>query len=169
MDFFLYSLFTYKIKGKEVRNQKNSITTHIAYHDGSLPSREYAEFQQDGVCLSQVSNKSFNFKVENQAVSLIAWGLETDDTVTVYRARVGSIGQTTWTVSPCGLPVAPSLSVNVARMPYMRCGVPVVLTADNPHVLIDDVGVFFLVYSGGGSAVVEVLPDVISRKCCCKE
>ncbi len=146
-----------------------TITTHIALRTGSAHSREYAELGQDGFVLSQVTPKSFNFKVEKHAVSLIAWDLQGSDTVQVYRARVGSIGQANWSVSACGLPVAPSASVNVARMPYVRCGSPVVLTVETPHVLIDDVGTFFLMYSGGSETIVEVLPDVISRKCCCKE
>lgn len=151
----------------EVANGK--IKTHIAVHRGAADFREYAELREDGLVLSQVTDKSMNFKVQDNPVSLIAWDLAQGDTVAVYRAKVGSIGQTTWSVSACGLPVAPSLSVNVARMPYVRCGVPVVLTADNPHAVIDDVGVFFLVYSGGSQAFIELLPDVISRKCCCKE
>lgn len=162
----MYSVLVFEMKGKMVRTSNK---THIAFQAGSDHAREYAALGLDGFVLSQVTPKSFNFRVEKHAVSLLAWDLQGGDTVQVYRAKVGSIGQTNWSASACGLPVAPSLSVNVARMPYVRCGAPVVLTADNPHVLIDDVGVFFLVYSGGGSAVVEVLPDVISRKCCCKE
>lgn len=143
------------------------IMTHIAHSQGNTP--RHAVQHDDGFLLSQAYPKSFNFKVENKAISLLAWQLSGSDTVTVHRARVGSIGQDKWQISACGLPMSPDLSVNVAHMPYVRCGAPVVLTADNPHTLIDDVGVFFLVYSGSDNTIVELLPDTISRKCCCKD
>lgn len=145
----------------------HNIKTHIAFHDGS--TQQANSGLHNGFELSQVRHKSFNFKVENHAISLIAWGLKDDDTVTVHRARVGNVGNVSWTVSNCGLPISPDLNVNVAHMPYSRCGKRVVLTAGNPHCVIDDVGVFFLVYSGSSDTVVETLPDTIARKCSCKD
>lgn len=145
-----------------------TVRTHLSHSDGSIADDLRIDVHEYGFLLSAVNNRSFNFKVDDKAVSLLVWGLLGDDVVEVRRARVGSTGSTEWTLSSCGLPVSPSLGVCVGHMPYVKNGKPVVLNAENPHVVIDDVGAFFLVYHGDNETVVELLPDVLANGRCNK-
>lgn len=138
----------------------SEIKTHIEL----MENFHRENINHGGFILSQANSQSYNFKAEKEPIALIAWGLQGDDEVQVFRARTDSVGNNHWTKSECGLPISPDLNVNVASMPYLKNGKKVSLTATNPHCLIDDVGIFFLVYSGTNeSVVIEVLPDSIPK------
>lgn len=120
--------------------------------------------------MNETRRQSLNFRVVDSPISVLIWGLAQGEIVEVRRAQVAALGHVNWQQADesCGCAISPPSEVgNVAHMAYSRCGVPVVLTAENPHAVIDDVGAFFLVYRGSGEVVAEVMRDVVQRKHCC--
>lgn len=140
------------------------ITTHISVTDSTIKDKG------KGFKLSPLNPQSANITVSKYPHSIIAWDLADGETVTIRRTRVDSLGNTRWAVddsSCCPNPVPPSDNANVNSMPYRRCGIDIVLTHEEPHVLIDDAGVYYFVYQGDGDIVIDHFDDPVVRKCCC--
>lgn len=138
------------------------IRTHIKVVDHSV------EDKGRGFVLNPLKAQSANFVVDDVPLSVLAWGLMPGETVEIRRARVDSLGQGSWRKAGdcCPAALAPDDNGNLEHMAYVRCGVPVVLTRDNPQITIDDVGVFYCVFSGDGETVIERRADRLQRKGC---
>ena len=140
------------------------IVTHISVTNSAIKDNGM------GFKLSPMSPQSANIIVSKYPRAIVVWDLAIGETVAVRRARVDSLGNARWAVDEsgcCPSPVPPSDNANVNSMPYRRCGVDVVLTHEEPHVLIDDAGVYYFVYQGDGDIVIDHFDDPIARKCCC--
>lgn len=124
-----------------------------------------------GFDLSPMQIYSANFSVTDMPISLLAWGLQGGDWLEIRRVRVGSLGNRNWnkTDDCCPVAIEPDEIANLESMPYVRCGAVVRLDANNAHQIIDDVGDFVLVYHGDNDISVDVMRDVVQRKCCCGE
>lgn len=142
--------------------KRNEISTHIRVVDDAVKDGG------SGFELSVIKPRSANFSVRTVPVALVAWGLAEGETVAVRRAKVASLGVSRWRDdgSCCGGSLSPDDNGNIEHMPYKRCGADVVLTAQNPHAVVDDVGTFFLEYSGGGDVVIDKMDDPVVRKVC---
>lgn len=146
---------------------ENQIVTHKSRKQREpLPTHARID---EGVELSAIKPRSVPFKVVDKPLALIAWDMPEEGQVLIHRTIIRGVGNVNWLIQGCGVPVAPDISVPAKRMPYYRKGKQLVLNKNNPHCIIDDVGTFFLEYIGRDHVFVELLPDVIFRKCHCKE
>lgn len=138
----------------------------IKTHSTIKRNPQAAQSQEPHFHLTQLRPISSNVEVRKYPLRVIAWGLNADDIVTVHMARVSSLGNTHWALSddccPCVIP--PSEVANVQTMPYIKCGEPLVLTADNPCAHIDDAGIYYFEYSGYGEVILDHYDDPVIRK-----
>lgn len=120
--------------------------------------------------LSEVNRASHVIDVFDNPKRLVAWDMVPGDKVKVMMVRTASTGPDMWSKSDdcCVGPQPPGDVVVVNQMQYVRCGVQVVLTDQSPVSIIDDAGMYMLVYESGGGAevVIDVYDDVIQRKTC---
>lgn len=139
----------------------------IKTHSTIKRNQQAAQSQEPHFHLTQLRPTSTNVEVRKYPLRIIAWGLSGSETVTVHMARVSSLGNTHWALSddkccPCILP--PDQVANVQHMPYIKCGKPLVLTADNPCAHIDDAGIYYFEYHGSESVIVDHYDDPVIRK-----
>lgn len=120
--------------------------------------------------LSQVQLSSRVIDVFDNPKRLVAWDMVPGDKVKVMMVRTASTGPDTWSKSDdcCVGPQPPGDVVVVNQMQYVRCGEQVVLTDQSPVAIIDDAGMYMLVYESGGGmeVVIDMYDDVIQRKTC---
>ena len=120
--------------------------------------------------LSQVQLSSRVIDVFDNPKRLVAWDMVPGDKVKVMMVRTASTGPDTWSKSDdcCAGPQPPGDVVVVNQMQYVRCGEQVVLTDQSPVAIIDDAGMYMLVYESGGGmeVVIDMYDDVIQRKTC---
>lgn len=139
-----------------------AIKTHLVVKQ-SMQSKQSAE---PHFHLTQIRPTSTNVQVRKYPLRIVAWGLDEGETVAVRMARVTSLGNPHWALSddccPCVIP--PSEVANVQTMPYIKCGKPLVLTADNPCAHIDDAGIYYFEYSGYGEVILDHYDDPVIRK-----
>lgn len=139
----------------------------IQTHSTIKRNTNTAQSQEPHFSLTPLHPNSTNIEVRKYPKRIIAWGLESGETVAVQMARVSSIGKTHWALSdddccPCIMP--PDLVANVQSMPYLKCGKPLILTADNPCTHIDDAGIYYFEYSGHGNVIIDHYDDPVIRK-----
>lgn len=120
--------------------------------------------------LNETSTTSIVIDVFDNPKRLVAWGMVPGDKVKVMMVRTASTGPDTWSKSDdcCVGPQPPGDVVVVNQMQYVRCGEQVVLTDQSPVAIIDDAGMYMLVYESGGGmeVVIDMYDDVIQRKTC---
>lgn len=138
-----------------------NIRTHSYIKTAQIQSGNEPRFN-----LNQLFSTSTNIEVRKYPKRVIAWGLVGDETVSVHIARVQSLGNPNWTLTDdcCPCPIEPSAVANVQHMPYLKCGKPLILTADNPCTHIDDAGIYYFEYHGSESVIVDHYDDPVIRK-----
>lgn len=116
--------------------------------------------------LNELYPTSSNIDVRQYPKRIIAWGLVGSETVSVQMARVQSLGNPHWTLTDdcCPCPIEPSAVANVQHMPYLRCGKPVILTAENPAIHIDDAGTYYFEYHGTSEVMIDHYDDPVIAK-----
>lgn len=139
----------------------------IKTHSTIKPNSQIAQSQEPHFHLTQVRPTSSNVQVRKYPLRVVAWGLEQGESVEVRMVRVSSLGNTHWALSddeccPCVLP--PDQVANVQTMPYIKCGKPLVLTAQNPTAHIDDAGIYYFEYSGYGEVILDHYDDPVISK-----
>lgn len=120
--------------------------------------------------LNQANTTSQVVDVLNTPKRLIAWSIAPGDKVKVMMVRLGNTGSDSWSKSEdcCVGPQPPGDVVVIGQLPYVRCGVQVVLTDQSPTAIIDDAGHYMFLYESenGDTAVVEAYDDFVKRKTC---
>lgn len=120
--------------------------------------------------LNQANTTSQVVDVLNTPKRLIAWSIAPGDKVKVMMVRLGNTGSDSWSKSEdcCVGPQPPGDVVVIGQLPYVRCGVQVVLTDQSPTAVIDDAGHYMFLYESekGDTAVVEAYDDFVKRKTC---
>lgn len=120
--------------------------------------------------LNQANTTSQVVDVLNAPKRLIAWSIAPGDKVKVMMVRLGNTGSDSWSKSEdcCVGPQPPGDVVVIGQLPYVRCGVQVVLTDQSPTAIIDDAGHYMFLYESenGDQAVVEAYDDFVKRKTC---
>lgn len=120
--------------------------------------------------LNQANTTSQVVDVLNTPKRLIAWSIAPGDKVKVMMVRLGNTGSDSWSKSEdcCVGPQPPGDVVVIGQLPYIRCGVQVVLTDQSPTAIIDDAGHYMFLYESekGDTAVVEAYDDFVKRKTC---
>jgi hypothetical protein len=120
--------------------------------------------------LNQANTTSQVVDVLNTPKRLIAWSIAPGDKVKVMMVRLGNTGSDSWSKSEdcCVGPQPPGDVVVIGQLPYIRCGVQVVLTDQSPTAVIDDAGHYMFLYESekGDTAVVEAYDDFVKRKTC---
>nr|DAE98527.1 MAG TPA: hypothetical protein [Bacteriophage sp.] len=120
--------------------------------------------------LSQANTTSQVIDVMNTPKRLVAWSIAPGDKVKVMMVRLGNTGSDSWTKSEdcCVGPQPPGDVVVIGQIPYVRCGVQVVLTDQSPTAVIDDTGHYMFLYEpeNGDHTVVEAYDDFVKRKTC---
>lgn len=120
--------------------------------------------------LNQANTTSQVVDVLNTPKRLIAWSIAPGDKVKVMMVRLGNTGSDSWSKSEdcCVGPQPPGDVVVIGQLPYVRCGVQVVLTDQSPTAVIDDAGHYMFLYESenGDQAVVEAYDDFVKRKTC---
>lgn len=120
--------------------------------------------------LNQANTTSQVVDVLNTPKRLIAWSIAPGDKVKVMMVRLGNTGSDSWSKSEdcCVGPQPPGDVVVIGQLPYVRCGVQVVLTDQSPTAIIDDAGHYMFLYESenGDQAVVEAYDDFVKRKTC---
>lgn len=120
--------------------------------------------------LNQANTTSQVVDVLNTPKRLIAWSIAPGDKVKVMMVRLGNTGSNSWSKSEdcCVGPQPPGDVVVIGQLPYVRCGVQVVLTDQSPTAIIDDAGHYMFLYESekGDTAVVEAYDDFVKRKTC---
>lgn len=120
--------------------------------------------------LNQANTTSQVVDVLNTPKRLIAWSIAPGDKVKVMMVRLGNTGSDSWSKSEdcCVGPQPPGDVVVIGQLPYIRCGVQVVLTDQSPTAVIDDAGHYMFLYESekGDMAVVEAYDDFVKRKTC---
>lgn len=140
-----------------------AIQTHLAVKRNTAA----AQSQEPHFHLTQLRPTSSNVEVRKYPLRVIAWGLDKGESVEVKMARVSSLGNTHWALSdneccPCIIP--PDQLANVQSMPYIKCGKPLTLTAENPCAHIDDAGIYYFEYTGVGDVILDHYDDPVIRK-----
>lgn len=120
--------------------------------------------------LNQANTTSQVVDVLNTPKRLIAWSIAPGDKVKVMMVRLGNTGSDSWSKSEdcCVGPQPPGDVVVIGQLPYVRCGVQVVLTDQSPTAIIDDAGHYMFLYESenGDQAVIEAYDDFVKRKTC---
>lgn len=120
--------------------------------------------------LNQANTTSQVVDVLSTPKRLIAWSIAPGDKVKVMMVRLGNTGSDSWSKSEdcCVGPQPPGDVVVIGQLPYVRCGVQVVLTDQSPTAVIDDAGHYMFLYESekGDTAVVEAYDDFVKRKTC---
>ena len=120
--------------------------------------------------LNQANTTSQVVDVLNAPKRLVAWSIAPGDKVKVMMVRLGNTGSDSWSKSEdcCVGPQPPGDVVVIGQLPYVRCGVQVVLTDQSPTAIIDDAGHYMFLYESenGDHAVVEAYDDFVKRKTC---
>lgn len=120
--------------------------------------------------LNQANTTSQVVDVLNTPKRLVAWSIAPGDKVKVMMVRLGNTGSDSWSKSEdcCVGPQPPGDVVVIGQLPYVRCGVQVVLTDQSPTAIIDDAGHYMFLYESekGDTAVVEAYDDFVKRKTC---
>lgn len=120
--------------------------------------------------LNQANTTSQVVDVLNTPKRLVAWSIAPGDKVKVMMVRLGNTGSDSWSKSEdcCVGPQPPGDVVVIGQLPYVRCGVQVVLTDQSPTAVIDDAGHYMFLYESekGDTAVVEAYDDFVKRKTC---
>lgn len=120
--------------------------------------------------LNQANTTSQVVDVLNTPKRLVAWSIAPGDKVKVMMVRLGNTGSDSWSKSEdcCVGPQPPGDVVVIGQLPYVRCGVQVVLTDQSPTAIIDDAGHYMFLYESenGDQAVVEAYDDFVKRKTC---
>lgn len=120
--------------------------------------------------LNQANTTSQVVDVLSTPKRLIAWSIAPGDKVKVMMVRLGNTGSDSWSKSEdcCVGPQPPGDVVVIGQLPYVRCGVQVVLTDQSPTAIIDDAGHYMFLYESekGDTAVVEAYDDFVKRKTC---
>lgn len=120
--------------------------------------------------LNQANTTSQVVDVLSTPKRLIAWSIAPGDKVKVMMVRLGNTGSDSWSKSEdcCVGPQPPGDVVVIGQLPYIRCGVQVVLTDQSPTAIIDDAGHYMFLYESekGDTAVVEAYDDFVKRKTC---
>lgn len=120
--------------------------------------------------LNQANTTSQVVDVLNTPKRLVAWSIAPGDKVKVMMVRLGNTGSDSWSKSEdcCVGPQPPGDVVVIGQLPYIRCGVQVVLTDQSPTAIIDDAGHYMFLYESekGDTAVVEAYDDFVKRKTC---
>lgn len=139
-----------------------AIRTHIAQFQRT-PLQDNPKLRFN---LNELHSRSANVEVKRHPMRLIAWGLNEGETVTVYMAKVQSVGNPHWTLSDdcCPCPIEPSAVGNVQSLPYKIKGTPLVLTHDNPAGHIEDAGSYYFEYEGSGEVIVDHYDDPVRPK-----
>ena len=135
-----------------------------------LDSVRTSNFNGQTFQLSQANTTSQVIDVMNTPKRLVAWSIAPGDKVKVMMVRLGNTGSDSWTKSEdcCVGPQPPGDVVVIGQMPYVRCGIQVVLTDQSPTAIIDDTGHYMFLYESenGDHAVVEAYDDFVKRKTC---
>ena len=120
--------------------------------------------------LNQANTTSQVVDVLSTPKRLVAWSIAPGDKVKVMMVRLGNTGSDSWSKSEdcCVGPQPPGDVVVIGQLPYIRCGVQVVLTDQSPTAIIDDAGHYMFLYESekGDTAVVEAYDDFVKRKTC---
>lgn len=136
----------------------------------TLNSVRTSNFNGQAFQLNQANTTSQVIDVISTPKRLVAWSIAPGDKVKVMMVRLGNTGSDSWEKSNdcCVGPQPPGDVVVIGQMPYVRCGVQVVLTDQSPTAIIDDTGHYMFLYESvnGDHAVVEAYDDFVKRKTC---